>query len=170
MVKGVFVFPFGWTETHSNACFVRSLNLLLLVQRPFGNLPKEKQTCTNYSLTELFLLGISIFQFSLKFFRLFYIFVCGCQIWSKLKSNSEDFTISLVTEKTNITGVLSRNNLLKAYNEWLLPLRTLVTGIMAESHSDYDEFAVDTVCTLNPLELVLYRCIELVDEKLKQST
>ncbi|KHN22518.1 Aberrant root formation protein 4 [Glycine soja] len=73
-------------------------------------------------------------------------------------------------EKTNITGVLSRNNLLKAYNEWLLPLRTLVTGIMAESHSDYDEFAVDTVCTLNPLELVLYRCIELVDEKLKQST
>lgn len=73
-------------------------------------------------------------------------------------------------EKTNITGVLSRNNLLKAYNEWLLPLRTLVTGIMAESHSDYDEFAVDTVCTLNPLELVLYRCIELVEEKLKQST
>ncbi|XP_027940027.1 aberrant root formation protein 4 isoform X2 [Vigna unguiculata] len=73
-------------------------------------------------------------------------------------------------EKTNFTGVLSRNNLLKAYNEWLLPLRTLVTGIMAESKSDYDEFSVDTVCTLNPLELVLYRCIELVEEKLKQST
>ncbi|KAG4953899.1 hypothetical protein JHK82_039513 [Glycine max] len=54
-------------------------------------------------------------------------------------SNSEDFTISLVvTEKTNYTRVLSRNSLLKAYNEWLLPLRTLVTGIMAESKSDYD--------------------------------
>ncbi|CAJ1972043.1 unnamed protein product [Sphenostylis stenocarpa] len=73
-------------------------------------------------------------------------------------------------EKTNCTGVLSRNSLLKAYNEWLLPLRSLVTGIMAESKSDYDEFAVDTVCTLNPLELVLYRCIELVEERLKQST
>ncbi|XP_047153808.1 aberrant root formation protein 4 isoform X1 [Vigna umbellata] len=73
-------------------------------------------------------------------------------------------------EKTNCTGVLSKNSLLKAYNEWLLPLRTLVTGIMAESKSDHDDFAVDTVCTLNPLELVLYRCIELVEEKLKQST
>jgi len=82
----------------------------------------------------------------------------------------EGFTISLVTEKTNCTGVMSRNSLLKAYNEWLLPLRTLLTGIMTESKSEYDEFAVETVCTLNPLELVLYRCIELVEEKLKQFT
>ncbi|ESW33150.1 hypothetical protein PHAVU_001G047200 [Phaseolus vulgaris] len=73
-------------------------------------------------------------------------------------------------EKTNCTGVMSRNSLLKAYNEWLLPLRTLLTGIMTESKSEYDEFAVETVCTLNPLELVLYRCIELVEEKLKQFT
>ncbi|KAI5393758.1 hypothetical protein KIW84_060755 [Lathyrus oleraceus] len=74
------------------------------------------------------------------------------------------------TGKTNYTGVLSRSSLPKVYNEWLLPLRTLVTGIMAENKSDYDELAVDTVCTLNPLELVLYRCIELVEEKLKQVT
>ncbi|MED6119711.1 hypothetical protein PIB30_014082 [Stylosanthes scabra] len=73
------------------------------------------------------------------------------------------------TGKTNRTGVLSRSNLLKAYNEWLLPLRTLVSGIMTENKNDYDQLAVDTVCTLNPLELVLYRCIELVEEKLKQS-
>ncbi|MED6109527.1 hypothetical protein PIB30_034523 [Stylosanthes scabra] len=73
------------------------------------------------------------------------------------------------TGKTNRTGVLSRGNLLKAYNEWLLPLRTLVSGIMTENKNDYDQLAVDTVCTLNPLELVLYRCIELVEEKLKQS-
>ncbi|GAU29688.1 hypothetical protein TSUD_264240 [Trifolium subterraneum] len=72
------------------------------------------------------------------------------------------------TGKTNYTGVLSRSSLLKVFNEWLLPLRTLVTGIMAENKSDYDELSVDTVCTLNPLELVLYRCIELVEEKLKQ--
>ncbi|WJX43091.1 hypothetical protein P8452_30242 [Trifolium repens] len=72
------------------------------------------------------------------------------------------------TGKTNYTGVLSRSSLLKVYNEWLLPLRTLVTGIMAENKSDYDELSIDTLCTLNPLELVLYRCIELVEEKLKQ--
>ncbi|RYR03973.1 hypothetical protein Ahy_B06g083467 isoform G [Arachis hypogaea] len=74
------------------------------------------------------------------------------------------------TGKTNRTGVLSRSNLVKAYNEWLLPLRTLVSGIMTENKNDYDQLAVDTVCTLNPLEPVLYRCIELVEEKLKQST
>ncbi|KAK6249248.1 hypothetical protein QUC31_020813 [Theobroma cacao] len=78
----------------------------------------------------------------------------------------------LMTEsagKTNYTGVLSKNNLQKAYNEWLLPLRTLVTGMMAENKSDYDQLAIDTVCALNPVELVLYRCIELVEEKLKHS-
>ncbi|XLT08587.1 hypothetical protein HN51_054380 [Arachis hypogaea] len=72
--------------------------------------------------------------------------------------------------KANRTGVLSRSNLVKAYNEWLLPFRTLVSGIMTENKNDYDQLAVDTLCTLNPLELVLYRCIELVEEKLMQST
>ncbi|XP_050216274.1 aberrant root formation protein 4 [Mercurialis annua] len=79
----------------------------------------------------------------------------------------------LITESsgnTNYTGVLSRNNLQKAYNEWLMPLRTLVTGIIAENKSEDDQFAIDTVCALNPVELVLYRCIELVEERLKQST
>ncbi|KAL6188854.1 hypothetical protein ACLB2K_040245 [Fragaria x ananassa] len=72
--------------------------------------------------------------------------------------------------KTNYTGVLSRSNLQKAYNEWLLPLRTLVTGIVAVNKNESDELAVDTLCTFNPVELVLYRCIELVEEKLKEST
>lgn len=71
------------------------------------------------------------------------------------------------TGKTNYTGVLSKENLQRAYNEWLLPLRTLVTGIMAENGNDCDQLAFDAVCTLNPVELVLYRCIELVEEKLK---
>lgn len=79
------------------------------------------------------------------------------------------FRLHFVTGKTNQTGVMSKSSLQKAYNEWLLPLRTLVTGIMAENANDYDQLAVDTICTLNPLELVLYRCIELVEEKLKQS-
>ncbi|KAL7187291.1 hypothetical protein ACSBR1_037368 [Camellia fascicularis] len=59
------------------------------------------------------------------------------------------------TGNTNYTGVLSKKNLQKAYNEWLLPLRTLVTGIVAENKKDYDRLAMDTVCVLNPVELVL---------------
>ncbi|RYR78212.1 hypothetical protein Ahy_A01g002947 isoform B [Arachis hypogaea] len=72
--------------------------------------------------------------------------------------------------KTNRTRVLSRSNLVKAYNEWLHPFRTLVSGIMTENKDDYNQLAVDIVCTLNPLELLLSHCIELVEEKLKQST
>ncbi|PSS11194.1 Aberrant root formation protein [Actinidia chinensis var. chinensis] len=74
------------------------------------------------------------------------------------------------TGNTNYTGVLSEGNLQKAYNEWLLPLRSLVTGIMAENQKGYDQLAEDTVCALSPLELVLYRCIELVEEKLKHAS
>ncbi|KAB1670362.1 hypothetical protein ES319_1Z175600v1 [Gossypium barbadense] len=76
----------------------------------------------------------------------------------------------LMTEaagKTNYTGLRSKNNLQKAYNEWLLPLRMLVGGIAAANKNDIDQHAVDTVCALNPIELVLYRCIELVEENLK---
>ena len=73
------------------------------------------------------------------------------------------------TGKTNYTGVASRSNLQKACNEWLLPLRSLVSGIIAQNKDEYDQLAVDIVCAFNPVELVLYRCIELVEEeKLKQ--
>ncbi|AES58995.1 aberrant root formation protein, putative [Medicago truncatula] len=67
-----------------------------------------------------------------------------------------------VTGKTNYTGVLSRSSLLKVYNEWLLPLQTRVTGIMTDNKS--------FICDLSPLEMVLSRCIELVEEKLNQIT
>ncbi|WCJ30357.1 aberrant lateral root formation 4 [Euphorbia peplus] len=76
----------------------------------------------------------------------------------------------LITEsagKTNYTAVMSKNNLQKAYNKWLMPLRTLVSGIMSENKNDCDQHAVDTLCALNPVEFVLYRCIELVEEKLE---
>ncbi|KAM0974017.1 hypothetical protein ACFX2C_017255 [Malus domestica] len=78
----------------------------------------------------------------------------------------------LITEstgKTNHTGVISRSNLQKAYKGWLLPLRTQVTAMMAETRNDY-ELPVDALCTLNPIELVLYRCIELVEDQLKQQS
>ncbi|XP_022131893.1 aberrant root formation protein 4 isoform X2 [Momordica charantia] len=75
--------------------------------------------------------------------------------------------ITEATGNTNYTGVLSKSNLQKSYNEWLLPLRTLVTGIVSENKTDYDQLAVDMECALNPVELVLYRCIELVEEKMR---
>lgn len=72
------------------------------------------------------------------------------------------------TGKTNHTGVLSEKNLRKAYMEWLLPLRTVLSGIEQENQSDYSEIAVNINCSLNPVQVVLYRCIELVEENLKQ--
>nr|XP_010913381.1 aberrant root formation protein 4 isoform X2 [Elaeis guineensis] len=82
------------------------------------------------------------------------------------------FRFILITEstgKTNHTGILSANTLHKAYSEWLLPLRTLVTGIRAENEKDDSEIADHILCALNPVQLVLYRCIELVEDKLKHS-
>ncbi|KAG7550255.1 YAP-binding/ALF4/Glomulin [Arabidopsis thaliana x Arabidopsis arenosa] len=65
--------------------------------------------------------------------------------------------------------ILSKKNLEKAYKEWLLPLRTLVSCSIAESlKEDHDqESSLGDVCLLNPIEFVLYRCIELVEERLK---
>uniref|UniRef100_A0A1J3DBA0 Aberrant root formation protein 4 n=1 Tax=Noccaea caerulescens TaxID=107243 RepID=A0A1J3DBA0_NOCCA len=65
--------------------------------------------------------------------------------------------------------VLSKKNLEKAYKEWLLPLRNVVSCSIAEKlKEDTDqESSLDTGCLLVPLESVLYRCIELVEEKLK---
>lgn len=75
----------------------------------------------------------------------------------------------LTAGKTNHTGILSANTLHKAYSDWLLPLRTLVTGIRAENEKDDSEIADHILCALNPVQLVLYRCIELVEDKLKHS-
>ncbi|KAL3835128.1 hypothetical protein ACJIZ3_009864 [Penstemon smallii] len=75
-----------------------------------------------------------------------------------------------ITESTgdsNYTGILSKDKLHKAYNEWLLPLRSLVTRTMVENQNDCDELESDIIFGMNPVELVLYRCIELVEEKLK---
>ncbi|XP_020103590.1 aberrant root formation protein 4 isoform X1 [Ananas comosus] len=73
------------------------------------------------------------------------------------------------TGQTNQKTVLSDKVLQKAYSEWLLPLRALVTGIEAENEKDNSELANDIFCALNPVQLVLYRCIELVEDRLKHS-
>ncbi|XP_047340589.1 aberrant root formation protein 4 [Impatiens glandulifera] len=76
--------------------------------------------------------------------------------------------LSELTSNTNYTGVLSRDKLQKAYNEWLLPLRVIVTGCMKENREDSDnKLAMEVLCSLNPVEFVLYRCIELVEERMK---
>ncbi|XP_023637377.1 aberrant root formation protein 4 isoform X2 [Capsella rubella] len=74
-------------------------------------------------------------------------------------------------EETSRVGseILAKKNLEKAYKEWLMPLRSLVSCSIAENvKEDHGhESSLDTVCLLNPIELVLYRCIELVEEKMK---
>lgn len=62
---------------------------------------------------------------------------------------------------SNSSGILSKEKLQKVMKEWLLPLRVLAERVKGD-----DDDAI-TMCALNPVELVLYRCIELVEEKLK---
>ncbi|XP_074312842.1 aberrant root formation protein 4 [Silene latifolia] len=81
------------------------------------------------------------------------------------------FRYILITEstgKTNHTGVLSKTNLQKVYNEMLLPLQTVVTAVMSDTKSDGEQHGFDIMCALNPVEFVLYRCIELVEDNIKQ--
>lgn len=75
--------------------------------------------------------------------------------------------ITEATGTTNFSGALSKDTLQRAYTEWLLPLRGLVSGIEAEGRNDDSETVCDVLCALNPLQLVLYRCIELVENQLK---
>ncbi|KAK8938697.1 Aberrant root formation protein 4 [Platanthera zijinensis] len=74
-----------------------------------------------------------------------------------------------LTGKTNYTGVLSEDSLRKAYSEWIMPLRTLVSGILAENENDGGKLDESITCALSPVQLVLHRCIELIEESLKQT-
>ncbi|KAM0933876.1 putative YAP-binding/ALF4/Glomulin [Dioscorea sansibarensis] len=74
------------------------------------------------------------------------------------------------TGKTNHTGVMSSSNLRKAYEEWLLPLRTLLSGIQSENSENDSELADNILCALNPVQFVLHRCIDLVEECMKSQS
>ncbi|CAL5010578.1 unnamed protein product [Urochloa decumbens] len=63
--------------------------------------------------------------------------------------------------------LFQKETLHKVHSEWLIPLRPIVAGIQSENKRDDSEIANQIVCSLNPVQLVLYRCIELVEEKLK---
>lgn len=71
--------------------------------------------------------------------------------------------------KTNYTGVLSTSSLKKVHTEWLLPLRVLVSGILAENVNDDSEFGPLTASLLTPVVPVLNHCLELVEDGLKHS-
>ncbi|XP_051207239.1 aberrant root formation protein 4 isoform X2 [Lolium perenne] len=55
----------------------------------------------------------------------------------------------------------------KVHTEWLIPLRPTVAGILSELEKDGSKDANQIMCLLNPVQLVLQRCTELVEEKMK---
>ncbi|KAF8724158.1 hypothetical protein HU200_021174 [Digitaria exilis] len=63
--------------------------------------------------------------------------------------------------------LFQKETLHKVHSEWLIPLRPIVAGIQSENERDDSEIANQIVCLLNPVQLVLHRCIELVEEKMK---
>jgi glomulin len=63
--------------------------------------------------------------------------------------------------------LLCKETLQKVHSEWLIPLRPIVAGIQSESENDGSDIADQIMCSVNPVQLVLYRCIELVEEKMK---
>ncbi|KAL6639964.1 hypothetical protein ACP70R_018129 [Stipagrostis hirtigluma subsp. patula] len=76
--------------------------------------------------------------------------------------------IMIIDSRGSRLGRLLREETLqKVHSEWLIPLRPVVAGIQSENEKDDSEIANQIVCSLNPVQLVLYRCIELVEEKMK---
>ncbi|MCL7025554.1 hypothetical protein MKW94_006136 [Papaver nudicaule] len=70
-------------------------------------------------------------------------------------------------EEKSYTEVLSESSLRKVYSEWLLPLRTLVSGMVEESKEGSSQLEVEINCSFLPVMSNLYPCIELVEEKLR---
>ncbi|KAL0648180.1 hypothetical protein Bca4012_046471 [Brassica carinata] len=80
------------------------------------------------------------------------------------------YRFALLNNSTGGNGFLSRKTLERDYKGWLLPLRTIVSGSIAENQRDKDhdqESSLEILCVLNRIESLLYWCIELVEERLK---
>nr|AWA45119.1 hypothetical protein SS46I23_000003 [Saccharum spontaneum] len=76
--------------------------------------------------------------------------------------------ILIIDSRGERSGKLfQKETLHKVHLEWLTPLRQIAAEIQLENEKDADEITNEIVCTLNLVQLVLYRCIELVEEKLK---
>uniref|UniRef100_A0A0A9BL53 Uncharacterized protein n=1 Tax=Arundo donax TaxID=35708 RepID=A0A0A9BL53_ARUDO len=76
--------------------------------------------------------------------------------------------ILIIDSRGSGLGKLFREETLrKVHSEWLIPLRPIVAGVQSENEKADSENGNQIVCSLNPVQLVLYRCIELVEEKMK---
>ncbi|KAH0861107.1 hypothetical protein HID58_089368 [Brassica napus] len=80
------------------------------------------------------------------------------------------YRFALLNNSRGGNGFLSKKTLERDYKGWLLPLRTIVSGSIAENQREKDhdqESSLEILCVLNRIESLLYWCIELVEERLK---
>lgn len=80
------------------------------------------------------------------------------------------YRFALLNNSRGGNGFLSKKTLERDYKGWLLPLRTIVSGSIAENEREKDhdqESSLEILCVLNRIESLLYWCIELVEERLK---
>ncbi|PKA46828.1 Aberrant root formation protein 4 [Apostasia shenzhenica] len=85
---------------------------------------------------------------------------CEMTATERGRTHAENLGQYIRTGETNHTGIMSEDSLHKAYSEWLLPLKTLISTIEAKNKKDDSEFAESITCALAPVQLVLHRCIE----------
>ncbi|KAG8046947.1 hypothetical protein GUJ93_ZPchr0008g13656 [Zizania palustris] len=91
----------------------------------------------------------------------------GEQVLSAL--NLLRFILIIDSRGSRSRKMFAEETMRKVRSEWLIPLRPIVAGIQSESEEDGSELANHIMCALNPVQLVLYRCIELVEDKMKGS-
>lgn len=89
----------------------------------------------------------------------------GEQVLSAL--NLLRFVLIIDSRGSRSRKMFGEETMRKVYSEWLMPLRPIVAGIQSESEEDGSDVANHIMCSLNPVQLVLYRCIELAEEKMK---
>ncbi|XP_037458218.1 aberrant root formation protein 4-like isoform X2 [Triticum dicoccoides] len=74
--------------------------------------------------------------------------------------------ILIIDSRGSRSAKMLRDEKIRAvYSEWLIPLRLIITGIQSELEKGGGEDENQMLCLLNPVQFVLHRCIELVEEK-----
>ncbi|VAI71142.1 unnamed protein product [Triticum turgidum subsp. durum] len=90
-----------------------------------------------------------------------------------LRDHSEELSalnllrlILIIDSRGSRSAKMLRDEKIRAvYSEWLIPLRLIITGIQSELEKGGGEDENQMLCLLNPVQFVLHRCIELVEEK-----
>uniref|UniRef100_A0A0D9X6B9 Uncharacterized protein n=1 Tax=Leersia perrieri TaxID=77586 RepID=A0A0D9X6B9_9ORYZ len=89
----------------------------------------------------------------------------GEQVLSAL--NLLRFVLIIDSRGSRSRKMFGKETMRKVCSEWLIPLRPIVAGIQSESEEDGGDVAHHIMCSLNPVQLVLHRCIELAEDKMK---